>query len=66
MELTEQESLYKILRSHEIKNLKFSDKITSRLNEKFNNIGDIYDAEIDDIRMNTFKTLERKRLKMPL
>ncbi len=51
MELSEPKSLYKILRGHSINNLKLSDKIINRLKEKFNNIGEIYDADIEDIRM---------------
>ena len=47
----EVESLYKILRSHDIKNLKLSNKITDRLKTKFGNVGDIYDAEMDELRM---------------
>lgn len=45
----ESESLYKILRSHDISYLKLSEKIKVRLATKFNNIGEIYDAELSDI-----------------
>ena len=51
IELKEEESLYKILRSHSIDNLKISKKIITRLRSKFNNIGEIYDSQLDDIRM---------------
>jgi hypothetical protein len=42
-------SLYKILRSHEISNLAISSKILKRLNQKFKTIGELYDADLDDI-----------------
>lgn len=45
-------SLYKILRTHGIENLKISSKIARRLKTKFSNIGEIYDADIEDIRMD--------------
>lgn len=51
IELKQEESLYKILRSHNIDNLKISKKIITRLKSKFHNIGEIYDSELDDIRM---------------
>lgn len=51
IEVREEESLYKILRSHNIDNLKISRKIVTRLKKKFKNIGEIYDSELDDIRM---------------
>lgn len=51
IEIKEEESLYKILRSHNIDNLKISRKIVTRLKKKFKNIGDIYDSELDDLRM---------------
>jgi len=49
--IEEVESLYKILRSHGIDNLKLSRKIIYRLSAKFKNIGELYDADIEDIRM---------------
>ena len=52
IEIKEEQSLYKILRSHGIENLKISRKIITRLKTKFNNIGEIYDAELNDIRMH--------------
>ncbi|MGO4710183.1 hypothetical protein AB4Y90_13925 [Chryseobacterium sp. 2TAF14] len=51
IEIKEEESLYKILRSHTIDNLKISRKIITRLKKKFKNIGEIYDSNLDDIRM---------------
>lgn len=51
IEIREEESLYKILRSHNLDNLKLSKKIITRLKTKFKNIGDIYDSEPDQIRM---------------
>ncbi|MFD3001266.1 hypothetical protein ACFS7Z_12900 [Pontibacter toksunensis] len=51
IEVKEEESLYKILRSHSVDNLKISRKILNRLKTKFNNIGEIYDSELNDIRM---------------
>ena len=51
IEQREDESLYKILRAHEIDNLKISAKIAKRLKAKFRNIGEIYDANLEEIRM---------------
>lgn len=51
IEAKEEESLYKILRSHSIDNLKISPKISTRLKKKFRNIGEIYDSGLDDLRM---------------
>ncbi|KUO64248.1 MAG: hypothetical protein APF84_06740 [Gracilibacter sp. BRH_c7a] len=63
MELTEPESLYKILRSHDIENLKFSNKLTNRLKDKFSNIGEIYDADIDVIRMKYIQDVRVEKIK---
>lgn len=49
--IEEIESLYNILRSHSINNLRLGDSIKSRLNKKFKTIGEIYDADLNDIRM---------------
>jgi len=46
----EPESLYKILRAHDIKYLKLSNKIKVRLSESFKSIGQLYDAEIHEIK----------------
>lgn len=45
------ESLYNVLRSHSIDNLRLGVALKKRIKEKFDNIGDIYDAELDDLRM---------------
>ncbi|MCT2534777.1 hypothetical protein NC661_04440 [Aquibacillus koreensis] len=63
MEIPEAESLYKILRSHSIDNLKLSEKIISRLNEKFTYVGEIYDATIDEIKMKYIKDVRAERVK---
>ncbi|EJR71528.1 hypothetical protein P4G85_29115 [Bacillus cereus] len=60
---TEHESLYKILRSHNIDSLKLSDKIITRLSNKFSNIGEIYDATIDEIRMKYIQDVRAERIK---
>ncbi len=52
IEIKEDQSLYKILRAHNLENLKLSPKIVKRLKTKFSNIGEIYDAELDEIRMD--------------
>lgn len=51
IEIKEEESLYKILRSHSIDNLKISPKLATRLKKKFKNIGEIYDSDVNEIRM---------------
>jgi len=51
IESVEEESLYKILRSHNIDNLKLSIKIVNRIKAKFKNIGELYDCDVEDIRM---------------
>lgn len=50
MRKSESESLYKILRSHGVENLKLSDRIITRLKQKYYTIGEVYDADIDDIQ----------------
>lgn len=47
---SEAESLYKLLRAHDISNLKLSPFLVSKAKEKFDNIGEVYDADLDDIR----------------
>lgn len=60
----EVESLYKILRSHPLGSLPLSEKILTRLNEKFFNVGDIYDAEIDEIKtINYIKDIRANKIK---
>jgi hypothetical protein len=56
-------SLYKILRSHNIDNIKLSKKITDRLSVKFHNIGELYDAEKDDIRMKYIQNVRIELVK---
>jgi hypothetical protein len=56
-------SLYKILRSHSINNLKLSDRIATRLGAKFNNVGEIYDADIDEIRMKYIQDVRVELIK---
>jgi len=56
-------SLYKILRSHDINYLKLSDKMKDRLNKKFKNIGEIYDADLDDIRMDYIQDVRIEKIK---
>lgn len=51
IEQKDDESLYKILRAHSIENLKISSKLAKRLKNKFNNIGELYDSDIEGIRM---------------
>ena len=61
--IKESESLYKILRSHDISSLKLSDKMIKRLKEKFNNIGVIYDAEDSEIKMKYIKDIRVTKIK---
>lgn len=63
MVITESESLYKILRSHSIDNLNLSLKIISRLKSKFTTIGEIYDAKLDDIRMEYIQDVRIEKVK---
>ena len=51
IESNEEESLYKILRSHNIDNLKLSSKLITRIKTKFSNIGELYDCDVEDLRM---------------
>jgi len=45
------ESLYNVLRSHDIENLRLGSALKERVRQKFSNIGEIYDSELDEIRM---------------
>jgi hypothetical protein len=56
-------SLYKILRSHGLSNLSLSSKITNRLNEKFADIGHLYDVEEDEVRMKYIQDVRVKKVK---
>lgn len=60
---TESESLYKILRSHSIEHLNLSSKIILRLKSKFATIGEIYDADIDEIRMSYIQDVRIEKIK---
>ncbi len=51
IENIEEESLYKILRSHSLDNLKLSVKIINRIKTKFKDIGELYDCDVEEIRM---------------
>jgi len=59
----EEVSLYKILRSHSIDNIKLSSKITDRLKTKFTNVGEIYDAEMDELRMKYIQDVRVELIK---
>jgi hypothetical protein len=63
MEITESESLYKILRSHDIEYLNLTPKIITRLKRKFTTIGEIYDAKPDDIRMAYIQDVRIEKIK---
>ncbi|RNB80012.1 hypothetical protein EDM59_26470 [Brevibacillus nitrificans] len=63
IQISESESLYKILRSHSIDNLKLSHKIIERLKLKFSNIGEVYDAELDEIRMKYIQDVRIEMIK---
>jgi hypothetical protein len=63
IQMGDSESLYKILRSHSIDNLRLSNKIILRLKNKFNNIGEIYDATLDEIRMKYIQDVRVERIK---
>jgi len=59
----EPDSMYKILRSHRIDNLSISSKIAARLENKFSNVGDLYDAEIEEIKMKYIKDVRARKIK---
>ncbi|MBY0086542.1 hypothetical protein [Brevibacillus brevis] len=63
IQVSEGESLYKILRSHSIDNLRLSPKIIERLKFKFVNIGEVYDAELDDLRMKYIQDVRIEMIK---
>jgi Cdc6-like AAA superfamily ATPase len=63
MKQDETESLYKILRSHDIDNLPISARLITRLKEKFNTIGDLYDTDIEMIRMRYIQDVRIKQIK---
>lgn len=55
--------LYKILRAHSIDNLNLSPKIIERIKVKFTTVGDIYDADIDEIRMKYIQDVRIEKIK---
>ena len=60
----EVESLYKILRSHDLENLPISQKLSLRLKTKFSNVGDIYDANIEIIKeIDYIKDIRANKIK---
>lgn len=60
---SESDSLYKILRSHSIENLKLSPKIIIRIKERFITVGDIYDADVEEIKMPYIKEVRSEQIK---
>lgn len=60
---SESESLYKILRSHSVDNLKLSLKIIIRLKERFLTVGEVYDADVEDIKMRYIKEVRSEQIK---
>lgn len=63
MKKKESVPLYKLLREHSIENLNLSVRIIERLKNKFNTIGEIYDAELDDIRMPYIQDVRIEKIK---
>lgn len=63
IEKNECESLYKILRSHDIYSLSISNKIALRIGEKFENIGQVYDSDVDEIRMKYIQDVRARNVK---
>ena len=55
--------LYKILRNHSIKCLNLSSRLVERLSGKFSTVGEIYDADIDDIRMKYIQDVRIEKIK---
>ncbi|MBD5527685.1 MAG: hypothetical protein HDR02_04630 [Lachnospiraceae bacterium] len=55
--------LYKILRGHSIDNLNLSSKIIERLKTKFSTIGEIYDTDIENIRMKYIQDVRVEKIK---
>ncbi|MEX1376515.1 MAG: hypothetical protein AB1Z23_03465 [Eubacteriales bacterium] len=61
--LAEQKSLYEILRSHSINNLPLSKAILRRVGQKFSNIGEIIDANNNELRMDYIQDVRIKKIK---
>ncbi|MEY8426841.1 hypothetical protein AALA00_03785 [Lachnospiraceae bacterium 46-15] len=55
--------LYKILRGHSVDNLNLSLKLIERIKKKFSTVGEIYDADIDDIRMKYIQDVRIEKIK---
>lgn len=55
--------LYKLLREHSIDNLNLSERIIIRLKGKFSTIGEIFDADLDDIRMRYIQDVRIEKVK---
>jgi hypothetical protein len=63
IEIKEDKSLYKILRTHSLDNLKLSLKLLTRLKSKFKNIGEVYDCDIEEIRMGYIQDVRIRMIK---
>lgn len=55
--------LYKILRGHGVENLNLSNKIIERIKNKFSTVGEIYDADIDELRMKYIQDVRIEKIK---
>lgn len=55
--------LYKILRAHSVDNLNLSPRIIERVKAKFTTVGEIYDAELDEIRMKYIQDVRIEKIK---
>ena len=63
MEKKEMVPLYKILRGHSVDNLNLSSKLIERIKKNFTTVGEIYDADIDDIRMKYIQDVRIEKIK---
>lgn len=55
--------LYKLLRDHNVDCLNLSDKILERIKKKFTTIGEIYDADLEDLRMKYIQDVRIEKIK---
>jgi len=55
--------LYKILRAHNVDNLNLSSRIIERVKTKFTTVGEIYDADMDEIRMKYIQDVRIEKIK---
>lgn len=55
--------LYKILRGHSVDNLNLSSRIIERIKTKFSTVGEIYDADLDELRMKYIKDVRTQKIK---